>query len=65
MNKEKLVTILLILVIVFSLVIITLNLVNDDTTKLSAGKNVVINDPDDSSSGEVGLVVLPKEGGAG
>ncbi len=62
MNTQKLTMILLILVIVFSVVTIIMNFSTEAKT-INQSPNVIITDPDDSSSGEIGLKILPKDGG--
>jgi len=59
MDTQKLTMILLILVIVFSLVTIIMNF-STEPSVVNPQQNIIITDPDDSGSGEVGLTVLPR-----
>jgi len=59
MDTQKLTMVLLILVIVFSLVTIIMNF-STEGSNVKQQPNIIITDPDDASSGDVGLTVLPR-----
>ena len=56
MDTQKLTVILLILVIVFAAITIVMNF-SADAPAIDQTPNIIINDPDDSSVGHVGLGV--------
>lgn len=61
MDTRKLIVILLVLVIVFSAITIIVNF-SIEGKQVNQAPDIIINDRDDSSTGEVGLIVLPKGG---
>ena len=67
MDKQKFITILLILVIVASIFTIVINF-SAGASSVKSSSNIILTDPDDSSVSRVGLVVTEKairDGGSG